>query len=138
MSDPRDGCPDCGDIDHHAADSVIRRYHAGWYIVSASAPLRDVWCKDHYPDDGYVTEELTSAEADAFRRALDASPTVSPTETEPHDCTHCTTSWDGCNDEMLRRREACCSACRMGVTHGQTIEQDRRALDASPTEGNPE
>src|SRR5690606_31284180 len=61
-----------------ALRGMVRRYHDGWYIVSASAPLRDVWCKDHYPDDGYVTEELTSAEADAFRRAL-----ASPTEGNP-------------------------------------------------------
>ena len=43
----------------------------------------------------------------------------------PHDCTSCTTSWQGCNDELRETGKACCSACKVRVTHGQAVAQDR-------------
>src|SRR5690606_11995013 len=107
-----------------ALRGMVRRYHAGWYVVSASAPLRDVWCKDHYPDDGYVTEELTSAEADAFRRALDASPTEAPP------------TCDGIVPPT--RHTAPRHWGRPTGPPGRHQYRPMDELDASPTEGNPE
>jgi len=44
---------------------------------------------------------------------------------EPHDCRSCTTTWQGCNDEMRETGTPCCLACKIKVTHGQSLAQDR-------------
>jgi len=45
--------------------ACLHRYQNGWYPTAHSAG-RYVWCKDHYPNDGYVTEEITPAEQAAL------------------------------------------------------------------------